>query len=270
MAVGMTKLEHVVDPQVLADMLQAELKNKIKLAPLAEVDTTLQGRPGSELTVPKWDYIGAAEDIAEGTAIPLTQMGKTEQKMTIKKAGKGVEITDETLLSGYGDPLGEGTRQLAIAIADKIDNELVTALAGSTQTANATGGKLTVVGLDTALAVFDDEDDEAVVLVCNPANAAELRADAGKEWLSGTELGANRIVNGTFGEILGAQVVRTRRVAKGTAYLVKRGALKLLLKRDTMVESDRDIVKKTTVVTADKHYGAYLYNTKKTVKITIS
>ena len=97
-----------------------------------------------------------------------------------------------------------------------------------------------------------------------------MKTDAGKNWLSGTEVGANRIVSGVYGEILGAQVLRTRRVEKNTAYLVKKGALKLLLKRDTMVETDRDIVKKTTVVTADKHYGAYLYNDKKTVKITIS
>lgn len=269
MPVGVTKLENVLDPQVLADMIKAELEKKIKLAPLAEVDSTLQGRPGSELTVPRWDYIGPADDVAEGTAIPMSQLGKKEQKMKIKKAGKGIELTDESILSGYGDPLGEGTRQLAVSIADKIDDELVTALGGSTQTSAVTG-KLTVANLDAALAVFDDEDDEPVVLVCNPANAAELRADAGKEWLNGTEVGANRIVSGTFGEILGAQVVRSRRVAKGTAYLVKKGALKLLLKRDTQVETDRDIIKKTTVVTADKHYGVYLYNAKKTVKITIS
>lgn len=269
MAAGVTKLTNLVDPQVLADMVEAELTKKIKLAPLAEVDKSLQGVPGSELTVPKWTYIGEAGDVAEGEAIPIEQLGKTEFKMKVKKAAKGVEITDEAVLSGYGDPLGEGSRQLAISIADKIDNAFVAALATATQTSPATG-KLTVENLETALAVFDDEDDEAVALVCNPANASELRMDAGKNWLQGSEVGANRIVNGVFGEILNTQVVRSRRVAKGTAYLIKKGALKLLLKRDLQLETDRDIVKKTTVVTADKHYGAYLYNDKKVVKITIS
>ncbi|MDO5061864.1 MAG: N4-gp56 family major capsid protein [Peptostreptococcaceae bacterium] len=269
MAAGVTKLANVVDPQVFADMVEAELKKKIKLAPLADVDDTLVGVPGSELTVPKWSYIGDATDVAEGEAIPIEQLGKTEFKMKVKKAGKGVEITDEALLSGYGDPLGEGTRQLALAIASKIDDEFVTALATATQTSAVTGG-LTVDNLEKALAVFDDEDDEAVVLVCNPANASELRMDAGKNWLQGSEIGADRLIKGAFGEILNTQVVRTRRVAKNTAYLIKAGALKLTLKRDIEVETDRDIVKKTTVVTADKHYGAYLYNDKLAVKVTIS
>ena len=224
MPTGVTKLSNLVDPQVLADMLIPELEKKIKLAPLAEVDRTLQGNAGSKLTVPKWSYIGEASDVAEGTAIPIEQLGKTEKEMTIKKAGKGVEITDEAMLSGYGDPLGEGTRQLAVSIADKIDNELVVALGTSTQSSAVTGG-LTVANLEKSLAIFDDEDDEPVVLVCNPANAMELRTDAGKNWLSGTEVGANRIVSGVYGEILGAQVLRTRRVEKNTAYLVKKEIL---------------------------------------------
>lgn len=269
MAVGVTKLANLVDPQVLADMVSAELTNAIRFAPLAVVDTTLQGTAGSTLTVPQWNYIGAAEDVAEGEAIPIEQLGKTETEMTVKKAGKGVEITDEAVLSGYGDPIGEAANQLAIAIADKVDMELVAALETATQTATASGG-LTVENLDTALAVFDDEDDAIYTLIANPADAATLRADAGKIWLGGTEVGANRIVSGVFGEILGAQVVRSRRVAEGTAYLVKQGALRLMLKRDTLIETDRDIVTKTTVMTADKHYGAYLVNAKLAVKITIS
>ena len=72
----------------MADMIAAELKNKIKLKPIAQVDDTLVGQPGDELTVPKWEYIGYAEDITEGEAISITQMGKTDTKMKVKQAGK--------------------------------------------------------------------------------------------------------------------------------------------------------------------------------------
>ncbi|HFO0396918.1 TPA: N4-gp56 family major capsid protein, partial [Streptococcus pyogenes] len=100
--VGTTKMAQMLDPEVLADMIDAEVGKAIRFAPLAEVDTTLEGQPGTTLTVPKWDYIGDAEDVAEGEAIPMTQLGFKKTTMTIKKAGKGVEITDEAILSGYG------------------------------------------------------------------------------------------------------------------------------------------------------------------------
>lgn len=49
-----TKIADMIDPEVMATMVSAELPNKIKFAPLATIDTTLQGRPGSTLSVPKF------------------------------------------------------------------------------------------------------------------------------------------------------------------------------------------------------------------------
>lgn len=49
-----TKLTNMIDPEVMASMISATLPNKIKFAPLAKIDTTLSGRPGSTLTVPKF------------------------------------------------------------------------------------------------------------------------------------------------------------------------------------------------------------------------
>lgn len=95
----------MVNPEVLADMVSAKLPKMIKFTPLAYVERELVGQPGNAVTVAKWVYSGDAKDITEGEAIVPDQLTTDKSTMTIKKAGKGVEVTDEALLSGYGDPL---------------------------------------------------------------------------------------------------------------------------------------------------------------------
>lgn len=265
---NLNMMSNMLDPQVLASMLNEEINKAIRFAPLAEVDTTLEGRPGTTLTVPKWDYIGDAVDVAEGEPIPTSKLGFTDTQMTIKKVGKAVQITDEAILSGYGDPVGTAIRQIAQAIDHKVDNDVIEVLEkDSTQKVSIAN---TVDGLAEALDIFNDEDDEATVILMNPADASKLRLSANKEWLSGTELGANRLVSGAYGELLGVQIVRARKCPKGTAFLVKQGALRIMLKRHYMLETDRDILTLVNTIAANQLYGTYLYKTEKAVKITLT
>lgn len=266
---GVTKMVNMINPEVLKDMIQAELENAIRFAPLANVDNTLVGRPGDTVTVPRFKYIGDADDVAEGEAIDLALLETDSDQFTIKKAGKGIEITDEAVLSGYGDPLGEGTRQLALSIANKVDNDALAALATTTLEYTA-GTAWDLDTIDSAIAIFNDEDQEPMVLIMNPKDALKLRKNVADNWTRASELADNIIVSGVFGEVLGAQVIRSRKLPEGTAYLVKRGALQIFMKRDVEVEFDRDIIHKTTVVTADQHYGVHLYDESKAIKITVS
>ncbi len=266
-----TMLQDMVDPQVLADMISAELENAIRFSPLARVDRTLVGRPGSTITVPKFKYIGDADDVEEGEAIGLALLETATKDFTIKKAGKGVEITDEAILSGLGDPIGEAARQLTMSIANKVDNDVLAALDTISSSLVYSAG--TAWDLDTisnAIDIFNDEDDEPMVLIMNPKDAAQLRKAVAGNWERASDLGDDIIVRGTYGAVLGAQVVRSRKVLEGTAYLVKQGALAIYMKRNVEIESDRDIVRKTTVITADQHYGAYLYDESKAIKITVT
>ena len=47
-----TKLANLVNPEVMADMIDKKLVDLMKFAPLADIDTTLQGRPGDTITLP--------------------------------------------------------------------------------------------------------------------------------------------------------------------------------------------------------------------------
>lgn len=272
-----TKLAQMINPEVMTDMISAKLPKMLKFTPLAFVERTLVGQPGTTVTVPKWEYSGDAKDIAEGEAITPDQLTTAKSTMTIKKAGKGIELTDEAVLSGYGDPIGQATHQIALAIANKVDNDLVEEAKKATQFVAET--PTTVDALDKALAVFADEEDARYVALINPEDAIALRKDTAKEWVRGSEIGANIVVSGTFGEAHGVQIVRSKKVEKGKGFLVKvsavdtdtddvakYGAFVINLKRDVAIETDRDILKKTTVITGDEHYGVYLYDPSKVVK----
>ena len=263
-----TLLTNMIDPEVMSSMISATLPNKIKFAPLANIDSTLSGRPGSTLTVPKFAYIGAAEDVAEGVAIGITTLTTSDTVFTIKKAAKAVEITDEAVLSGLGNPIGEATNQIQMSIADKIDEDLVTALEGATLVYNDPG----TFDLDTVangLDLFTDEDDETKVMLMHPLDASVLRKAVAGAWARYTELGDSIVVNGTYGAVLDAQVVRSRRVTRGIAHVVKPGALTVFMKRGVQLETDRDILSKSTVISADEHYGTYLYDESKAVNLDV-
>ena len=272
-----TKIAQLVNPEVMADMVSAKLPKMIKFTPLAYVERELVGQPGNTVTVPKWEYSGDAKDIEEGVAIEPDQLTTKKSTMTIKKAGKGIELTDEAVLSGFGDPIGQATHQIALAIANKVDNDLVVEAKKATQYVD--DAPVTGAALDKALAIFADEEDARYVALINPEDAIALRKDTVKEWVRGSEIGANIVVSGTFGETHGVQIVRSKKVEKGKGFLVKvsavetdtddvakYGAFVINLKRDVAIETDRDILKKTTVITGDEHYGVYLYDPTKVVK----
>lgn len=277
MPTGTTKLANMINPEVMADMVSAKLPKLLKFTPLAYVETALEGQPGDTLTVPAFEYAGDATDVAEGEAIPLDQLTTKKTTMTIKKAGKGYEITDEAVLSGLGDPIGQATYQLGLAIANKIDNDIVELAKTATQ--HVAEAPTTLETIDKALQIFEDEEDVRYVAVINPKDAISLKANIGKEWIKGSELGAEMVVSGTFGEAGGVQIVRSKKVEQGKGFLVqvsakqtdpddeaKYGAFVINLKRNVAVETDRDIIKKTTVITGDEHYGVYLYDQSKVVK----
>ncbi|HCU8430209.1 TPA: N4-gp56 family major capsid protein [Staphylococcus aureus] len=263
---GVTKTSNQIIPEVLAPMMQAQLEKKLRFASFAEVDSTLQGQPGDTLTFPAFVYSGDAQVVAEGEKIPTDILETKKREAKIRKIAKGTSITDEALLSGYGDPQGEQVRQHGLAHANKVDNDVLEALMGAKLTVNADITKLN--GLQSAIDKFNDEDLEPMVLFVNPLDAGKLRGDASTNFTRVTELGDDIIVKGAFGEALGAIIVRTNKLEAGTAILAKKGAVKLILKRDFFLEVARDASTKTTALYSDKHYVAYLYDESKAVKIT--
>ena len=181
----MTKIEDLIVPEVMADMISAKVEKKVIISKIAKVDTTLQGQPGNEVTVPQYKYIGDAEDVAEGVAMGTAKLETGSTKFTIKKAGKGVSITDEAILSGYGDPVSEANKQLAMAIANKIDNDVVevinkeyalgTAEDGVQLIYDGSAKVISYAGVVDAEDLFDEETSSDKILYVHPKQMTQLR-----------------------------------------------------------------------------------------------
>lgn len=286
-----TKLENLVNPQVMADMISATLPKKIKFSPIAKIDTTLVGRPGDTITVPKYAYIGDAEDVAEGVAMGTTVLTASTTTVSIKKAGKAIELTDESVLSGYGDPLGEGTNQLGMAIAAKIDNDCLAALYTAPLTSDQSTTQIGYEGIVLADAVFGDESDEVSnkVMYIHPDQEQTIRLDP--NFMDKNKYGLEVVMNGAIGKIAGIEIKKSKKIEKDAsgnwknpivilatadpneapdadATATEDAALTIYMKRGAEVESDRDILAKTTVISADEHYGVALSNDSKVVIAT--
>lgn len=285
MANQTTKLSDLINPQVMADMISAKIANKIVVAPFAKIDTTLVGIPGNTVTVPQYAYIGDAADIAEGVAAETVKLTASTTTVTVKKAMKAVELTDEAVLSGYGNPVGETNNQLAKSIASKVDNDAMTALQGAQLTYNGSAAAIKYSGIVDAVDLFEEEVNSEKVIFVHPKQVTQLRKDA--DFISADKYKAGVILTGEIGMIANCRVVPSKKVpvvkvgetgSQTDCYacpIVKlnndaeteddAAAITIYLKRDTNVETDRVSLARKTDISVDKHYAVALSNTSKVV-----
>lgn len=266
-----TLLQDLFVPEVVADAIDKKLVDAIRFAPLAVIDNTLVGRVGDELTMASYEYIGDAVDVAEGADIPIAKLSQDTEKVKVSKIGKAVEFSDEALLSGANNDIAEeAAKQVVIAVNSKLEADLIEEMSTKavlTSELSLAGGNITH-GIADALSKFgEDIDGEKVLLVSPAVYTALVKSDG---WIPNTEAGANIIINGTVGSIFGAQVVLSNRLtARNEAYIIKPGALRIVMKRNTLVEFDRDILSEMNYIKASKLFAPYVYDKSKVIKLTV-
>ena len=231
---AVTMLENLVDPEVMADMISAKLPNAIVATPFAKVDTTLQGRPGSTITVPKYEYIGDAEEVAEGVSQGDATLTATTAEYTVKKIVKDVTLTDEAVLSGYGNPVGEANQQLLKSIASKVDNDVIDELQAAPVALKAASA-ISYNGIVDAIDLFNEEQNVEKAMFIAPTQVSTLRKDA--NFISADKYNNNVIMRGEIGMVANTRIVPSRKVtlddsytltddtdiAQGTTYYIKVG-----------------------------------------------
>lgn len=262
----------MIDAQVMSDWMTDNLAGAMRFSPLCAVEESLMGRAGDMVKVPVLADIGDAEAVNEGGELSVQAMAAPSAAVEIRKAGNGVEISDEALCGGYGDPVGSALSQLTGSIAGRMDADICEVLGGiGEEMTLSAGGAISGDKVAEALVKFGEKAGEEKVLLIAAEQLAALKKEEG--WTDAAEMSCAVLVRGCVGMIEGCQVVLSDRVKKDSGfenYIVMPGAVGLYLKKDTFVEHDRDIVRKVTVITADKHYAVSLRDPGRAVKMVCS
>lgn len=139
-------------------------------------------------------------------------MAFTTAQYGIKKIGKGVRLTDEAQLSGYGDPIGTATKQIALSISEKLDNDRVDVLYESKNTVDDSGAVLKYTAVVDGVDAFGEEEDSRKVILIHSKQKTQLRKDP--DFLSADKYEAGVLATGAIGRIAGCDVVVSNKITK--------------------------------------------------------
>lgn len=263
-----SKLSGQINPEVMQDMLSAQLPSKLKFKDFTEIDNTLVGVPGDTITIPSENYVGEAVTVAEGEPMPIRPLTTERKTYTVKKAGLAIELTNENMESAFGNVVDRTYKQLEKAILDKVDSDCVTVLTNDTGLIFDAKAQISYDAIVDAVDLFGDEDDEPKVLFIHPNQKKGILKSA--EYLSGVE---DAFTKGVIGEIAGVQVISSSKVPFDDTtntysnFIIKEGALKLVMKRSARVERDRDVITGSDVIAGNQHYVVVLNDESKAVKL---
>lgn len=278
---AVTMMANMINPEVMGDMIDAKIEALLRITPYAKLDTTLQGVAGDTKTVPSWNYIGDAEDIAEGEEVDLTAMTAGTKTFTIKKAMKSVGITQESVNSGLGNPIGQAERQLAKSIAGKVDQDVLDAVLTSTLVSGDGATQIKYAGIVDAVGMFDEEEQTEKVMFIAPAQETTLRKDS--DFISADKYDNKVVMTGEIGKIAGVHILKSKKIKEvGGVYtcpIIKLEpasaeteftedelpAVTIFLKKDTQTDAEWKPRTQTHEITTAKYYGVALTNEAKVV-----
>jgi len=266
-----------INEQVLSDLISSKIQSRMVVAPFARIDETLLGTPGDSIKVPQYTYIGDATAVAEGDEVSPSDLQASTTTVTVSKALKAVEITDEALITGYGNPVGEAAAQISKSIAAKLDSDALNVLLTATVKFDGTDNKIDYAGIVSALGMFNEEVNTEKVMFIHPEQMTDLRKDA--DFISADKYMGNVMLTGEIGMIANTRIVVSNKVLKNeedgtfTNPIVQlqvldeaeAPAVTVYLKRDTNVEVTRQALKRATDISVDKFYAVALSNDSKVV-----
>lgn len=265
-----TKTSDLFIPQVVGQKIATDYGRFITVSKFAKVDNTLVGRAGDTITRNQFQFIGAANVLAEGAPDTPAKLQSAPVTKKIVKVSKQVEITDEAILAGGDNPYGEAITQIGMSIAIKDDADAITELKTTTQTARGTTlAKAIVAGMK----VFGERGMKIpAIAFVNSADYYDMVADQAN-WIPASEIAASLVQRGVVGKYMGANIVPTDTVTAAAPVMMLDGALTKEQKRNFLAERDRILNNGDTsyawLLAGSEHRVYWLNNVANAVKLTV-
>jgi len=259
---------NVYNNQVIVDALNEQLNTKLDFSRFLTVDNSLSAEAGMSVKINTYTISGSAEAVNEGSGntseVSVSFAPTTHTVITSQAKGS---YTDEAAMSDPNaiDKLVNG---ISTALVNKFNADAVAALGGIAAGMTITASNFSADCVWDAIAKMnlEDDDENGLVLLVNPANKAEIRKALADE-LKYVEDFQRVGYIGTLGSV---SVYTSKLVPADTGYCFNPSAITAFVKKSAEVEMDRDIDTRINVVVARMVNVIALTDATKAVKIDFS
>lgn len=260
---------NLIVPEVYSNLVREKIKGKCKVAQFLVNLGDLQANVGETLHMPKWAYVGDAQDWDINTPMDTTKMKQTETTATVKAvAAPAVEVADYDDEVALGRALDEAANQQAISIARKYDTDAIAcALETPLKLQLAMDGDITERELLGMLKLYGDDRDsadfDAIVAHSSFASAFYSMNMFVKRDMTMTTDGNGIAVNGCIGYFLNIPVLLSDRLydaqtQEGIVLMMKKNAISIIPKEVPFAETSRNAALRRTNIYLSQFYAMAL------------
>lgn len=269
-------------PQVANDHIQGYFNDHLVMGAFAQKNTTLKddAKAGETITMPFYKTIGAVEKPGENDSLTVDKLEDSSFSATVAEVGKAVGFKDAALIKN-GDSKSntyeEATRQIGRVQAEAVDNDLITEATANGNfelgyQAGAAGDVCNVQNLLRGkITGFGDKESEAQVLILHSQHIITFGVELFTKMLVKDANDPYNKIPGFKGRILDMAVVVTDKMPRVadvggkrvfSALILKADAYGFIVKQDMLLESDRDILARETVIAATQWYAVKAFHGK--------
>ena len=274
----------LIIPEVFADAVNAKLNASLRIGRVAinaTPDVSEAMKYGDTIHFPKLNRVVTASEVTKGTPMTPAEVDMTDMSASIKQVGASARVYDKEAAQIKGRVMDEMVRQVADAMATKVDGDLVVAMDTDAvyKHASASATAITSSELDEAMNSFGDDVDTskfAGIIINSRLRSSFMAMDAFTNVQKTFNLAeqANGIVtDGVIGYYAGLPVIlcdngtydATAKECK--TYIVKRNSLGYVFQRNIAIEEEREAKLLATDIVAHSLYATKLLDTSGVVII---